>query len=223
MKRLIFGLAWVGLVVYAFFVAPADQTDTIVLIRKLATGNWQDINPIIIALFNAMGIWPMVYASVALFDGRGQKLSAWPFVVGSFAVGAFALLPYLALRRPTPQFIGLKSSLLSWLDSPWWGWLLTVGATITLGYGLMFGDWSDFWSQWQTSRFIHVMSLDFCLLGLLFPVLLIDDLARRELRQPWVIPAVLALPLVGACLYLALRPRLPGEELAGGEAAMERG
>nr|WP_228041076.1 hypothetical protein [Nodosilinea sp. LEGE 07088] len=52
------------------------------------------------------------------------------------------------------------------------------------------------------------MSLDFCALGLLFPVLLKDDMTRRGLTQPWLPAAVLALPLVGACLYLTLRPPL---------------
>lgn len=220
MGQLFFILLWIGFVTYAFLLAPPDQPDTFDLIRRMSVGEWDDINTLIVAIFNAMGIWPMVYACVALIDGKGQRISAWPFVVVSFAVGAFALLPYLALRRPNPQFLGAKTGLLRLVDSRWFGGLLLVGAIAVLGFGLIYGDWADFWQQWQTSRFIHVMTIDFVMLWLLFPALLQDDMARRNLKQPWIYAGVLALPLVGACLYLTLRP--PLEEGSEGAREQER-
>ncbi len=213
MNRLIFWAIWLGFILYSFILAPPDRPDTADLILRLSTGQWDGINPAIVALFNAMGIWPMVYAAVILVDGHGQKLWAWPFVLVSFAVGAFALLPYLALRQPNPSFSGSsfngsRGLLLRLLESRWLGALLAAGAIALVSLALFKGDWPDFWQQWQTSRFIHVTSLDFCALWLLFPVLLRDDMARRRLTQPWVPAAVLALPLVGAGVYLALRPSL---------------
>ncbi|TVQ12306.1 MAG: DUF2834 domain-containing protein [Leptolyngbya sp. DLM2.Bin27] len=213
MNRFIFWGLWLGFVLYAFILAPPDRPDTTDLILRLSTGAWEGINPAIVALFNAMGLWPMVYAAIALVDGHGQPRPAWPFVVASFAVGAFALLPYLGLRQPNPSFSGPSFSgaqglLLRLLESRWLGALLGAGAIALAAFALSKGDWPDFWQQWQTSRFIHVMSLDFVALWLLFPALLKDDMARRGLSQPWVPGAVLALPLVGACLYLALRPSL---------------
>ncbi|MEA5447877.1 DUF2834 domain-containing protein [Leptolyngbya sp. CCNP1308] len=216
MNRLIFWGLWFGFILYAFILAPPDRPDTADLILRLSTGQWDGINPTIVALFNAMGIWPMVYAAVALVDGHGQKQRAWPFVLVSFAVGAFALLPYLALRQPNPDFSGPKSALLRLLESRWLGAALAAGAIALVAFALIKGDWPDFWQQWQTSRFIHVMSLDFCALWLLFPVLLRDDMARRGFTGGWAMPLVLALPLVGACLYLALRPGL-GEVGEAGE------
>ncbi|MGG6241506.1 DUF2834 domain-containing protein [Nodosilinea sp. AN01ver1] len=211
MNRFIFWGLWLGLILYAFILAPPDRPDTADLILRLSTGDWAGINPIVIALFNAMGIWPMVYAALALVDGHGQPLRAWPFVLVSFAVGAFALLPYLALRQPSSGFDGSKSPLLRRLESRWLGGVLAAGAIALAAFALLKGDWPDFWQQWQTGRFIHVMSLDFCALWLLLPVLLKDDMARRGLNQPWITAAVLALPLVGACLYLALRPAMEEE------------
>jgi len=213
MNRFIFWALWLGFILYAFILAPPDRADTADLILRLSTGAWEGINPAIVALFNAMGIWPMVYAAVALIDGHGQKLRAWPFVLASFAVGAFALLPYLALRQPNltfsgPSFSGARGLLLRLLESRWLGALLAAGAIALAAFALLKGNWPDFWQEWQTSRFIHVMSLDFVALWLLFPVLLKDDMARRGLTQSWHPLAVLALPLVGACLYLALRPGL---------------
>lgn len=208
MGRLIFGALWVGFIGYAFILSPPDQPDTTDLILRLSTGNWDGLNPALIALFNAMGLWPMVYAAVALVDGRGQRLWAWPFVMASFAVGAFAMLPYLALRTPVP-WTGPTDRLLRVVGSRLLGVSLAVAALVLWVWGIAAGDWPNLWQQWQTSRFVHVMALDFCMLWLLFPVLLVDDLPRRGIDHRWIIPAVLALPLLGAALYLALRPPLP--------------
>ncbi|HEY9888021.1 MAG TPA: hypothetical protein V6D02_06440, partial [Candidatus Obscuribacterales bacterium] len=174
------GLAgiWMGLVVYAFGFAPPDQPDTLALIQKLSTGDWQGINPAIVALFNLMGIWPLVYGALALVDGHGQRVPAWPFVLGSFGLGAFVLLPYLVLRQPQPTFTPPLSRMLAVVEARWFGGLLWVAAIALLGYGVYAGDWADFIGQWQSSRFIHVMSVDFCLLWLLIPTLLGDDMAR---------------------------------------------
>lgn len=208
-RRFGFGLLWLGFVSYAFLLAPPNQPDTFDLIRDLSTGQWQGINPLIVALFNLMGIWPMIYACMVLIDGRDQRLSAWPFVVGSFGLGAFTLLPYLALRQPNPHFTGPKTILIKLLDARLTGVLLAIAAVGLLGYGLLYGDWSEFVTQWQTRRFIHVMSLDFCLLCLLFPTLLGDDMARRDWRDRRVFWVVALLPLIGPLLYLMLRPSLP--------------
>jgi len=207
-KKIGFGLLWVGVVVYAFLLAPPDQPDTVELIKNLSTGNWDGINPLIIALFNIMGVWPLIYSCLMFIDGREQKIPAWLFATGSFAVGAFALLPYLALRQPNQEFTGSKDIVLRLLDSRWLGIALTLGALGLLSFGLLKGDWGDFIQQWQTNRFIHVMSLDFCLLCLLFPALLGDDMARRGLKNSQLFWAVALVPMIGPLLYLCLRPPL---------------
>lgn len=208
-RKLGFWLLWVSVVAYAFFLAPPNQPDTIELIKNLSTGKWDGINPLIIALFNIMGIWPIVYTALMLFDGRQQKIPAWLFAAVSFGVGAFALLPYLALREPNQKFTGSKDIVLKLQDSRWLGIVVTLGTFVLLGFGLFKGDWGDFIEQWQTSRFIHVMSLDFCLLCLLFPALLGDDMARRGLKNSRLFWAVALVPLIGPLLYLCTRPPLP--------------
>ena len=210
-RKIGFWLLWLGFIAYAFFLAPPAQPDTAELIANLSSGKWQDINPLVVSLFNLMGIWPIIYSCLILIDGRQQKFPAWPFATASFGVGAFAILPYLALREPNQKFTGSLGGLLKFLDSRWFGIALTLGAIVLLSYGLT-GDWGDFIRQWQTSRFIHVMSLDFCLLCLLFSFLLGDDIARRSMKNsPWF--WVLALvPLLGPLLYLSFRSPLPSEE-----------
>jgi hypothetical protein len=204
---------WLGLITYAIALAPPDRPDTLDLIIKLSTGQWDGLNPFIIALFNLMGIWPVIYSAVLLFDGRGQRIPAWPFVLGSFALGAFALLPYLALRKPNPSFLGEKGWLLKLLDSRWLGLILLLATLFLLGYGIGQGDWADFLTQWRSSRFIHVMSLDFVALSLLFPIVLKDDLARRGLKNNFLFWAIALIPLIAPCWYLATRQEIVRVEL----------
>ena len=191
-------------------LAPPSTPDTIEVIRQLSTGQWDLVNPMVVVLFNLMGLWPLVYASLALSDGREQTILAWPFVVGSFGFGAFALLPYLALRASTATvpYRLPDTALLKGLNSRWLGWGVLSLTLILMVYGVVQGDlsttWQDFCHQFSSSQFIHVMSLDFCMLTLLTPSLLWDDIVRRGAASSW--RAVSLLPLLGPALYLALRP-----------------
>jgi hypothetical protein len=207
-RKIAFGVLWLGFTFYAFVLAPPNQPDTFELIKNLSTGQWQGINPLVITLFNLMGIWPMIYSALLFIDGRGQKIPAWLFASASFGVGAFALLPYLTLRKTNPSFPGTKNTLIKLLDSRVTGVILTIGTVILVTYGLLQGDWSNFIQQWQSDRFIHVMSLDFCLLCLIFPALLGDDMARRDWQTQlfWLFALI---PLFGPLIYLCLRPPLP--------------
>lgn len=212
LKKVGFGLVWLAFIAYAFLFAPPNQPETFELIKNMSTGNLTGINPLIIALFNLMGILPIIYTCLLLSDGRGQKILAWPFVVGSFGFGAFVLLPYIALREPNPEFTGERNWLLKILDSHWLGIGLTVAAIGLVTYGLSQGDWSDFIQQWQTSKFINVMSLDFCLLSVLVISLIGDDLARRGVENSVIFWSVSLIPLFGVLAYLSLRPPLPEQE-----------
>lgn len=205
LKKTFLGLIWIGFIAYAFLLAPPDRPETIELIKDLSTGNWEGINPSIVSLFNLMGIWPVIYSCLLLFDGREQKIPAWPFATLSFGIGAFALLPYLGLREPNPNFSGKKNLLLKILDSRFTAIAITLAASGLVLYGLLNGDWGDFIRQWQTSKFIHVMSLDFCLLCVLFPALLGDDMLRRGMENKILFWVAALIPLFGPLIYLCLR------------------
>ncbi|AFZ14446.1 hypothetical protein Cri9333_3628 [Crinalium epipsammum PCC 9333] len=208
-RKIALGLLWVGLAVYAFFIAPPDQPNTLELIKNLIAGNWQGINPIVVSLFNLLGIVPMIYACLLFIDGRQQKIPASPFIAFSFGIGAFSLLPYLALREPNTEFTGKKDLLLKIVDSRACGVFILSASIALIAYGLIGGNWQDYIYQFQTSRFIHVMSIDFCVLCFLFPSILGDDMARRGINNPQIFWAVSLIPLFGALAYLCLRPPLP--------------
>jgi hypothetical protein len=220
-KKLLLWLIWGLFVIYAFAFAPPNQPDTFTLIQDLSTGHFAGINPLVIALFNLMGVLPLLYGCFLYSDGRMQKIPAWVFAIASFGVGAFVILPYLALRQPNPLFAGEKNWWLKLWDSRITGGFIATGAIVLLIYGITQGNWSDFVQQWQTSRFIHVMSLDFCLLCLLFPFLLADDMTRRGLTDRRIFWAVTLVPLLGALTYVVLRPPLSAEAATTGEVLMQ--
>lgn len=208
-QSLAFGMLWLGFVTYAVLLSPPSTPDTLDVIRQLSTGQWADLNPVVVVLFNAMGLWPVIYASFALTDGCEQRIPAWPFVVGSFGFGAFALIPYLALRKPTSVLpYQSATGLIKVINHRLLGVGVAIAAILLIIYGLTQGEWAlnwqDFLYEFSNSQFIHVMSLDFCLLTLLTPSLLWDDIARRNLSSVW--RSVSLLPLLGPALYIALRP-----------------
>lgn len=211
-KKIALWVLWIGFIIYSFFLAPAESPETSEVIQNLTTDKLQDINPLIIAIFNLLGAIPLLYSCLIYIDGRVQKVPAWPFSLGSFILGAFALLPYLALREPNDTFVGEKDWWLKITDSRWTGGMVAIATLTLLFYGLTNGDWNDFFQQWQTSRFVHITSLDFCLLCLLFPILLGDDMTRRGLKDRRIFWAVALVPLLGAIAYVTLRPPLQTAE-----------
>lgn len=210
-RKLVLWLVWFGFIVYVLLFAPPLKPDTFQPIQTLLAGQIPGINPVIVSLFNLVGIWLLIYSCLVFTDGRMQKLPAWAFMLASAGLGVIALIPYLALREPNQSFSGVKDAWIELLESPLTGVILTLSTLFLLAYALLFGDWSAFVQEFQTNRFIHAMSLAFCLFGLLFPfpTLLSDDMARRGLTSNsqlfWLVALI---PLFGPLAYLCLRPRL---------------
>ena len=208
MNKLVFGGIWLLFVIYAFLIAPPNDSETLELIINLAKGNIQGINPLVVALFNLMGILSAIYACLLLVDGRGQKLPAWIFVIGSFGLGAFALLPYLALREEDSPWIGVTDWLLKIVESRLTAMILLIVTLSLIFLGLNYGDWANFIQLWQNSKFIHIMSLDFCCLCLCLPVVVKDDLLKRGIRNSAILTIISFIPLLGTLVYLCCRPGL---------------
>jgi hypothetical protein len=102
--RLVYALLWVSLVVYAFGIAPggsleAAAIDSTIIAKMISTPYDGTMNPIFVAIFNALGIVPAVLASLLLpgsgrlreSEGPSQRLPALPFIIGSFALGFFGV------------------------------------------------------------------------------------------------------------------------------------
>lgn len=159
----------------------------------------------------------MIYSSLLLPSGRSQKntVPAWPFLVVSFGLGAFALVPYFGLWRPPPPTVSkeeLKKFPLNLLENKLvsYGTLLSaVGLVVAAAIS---GDeaWTEFFQYIRESKFINVMSVDFLALSSLAPFWVYNDMSvRRWLDKGfWLLPVSLV-PFIGPALYVALRPALP--------------
>lgn len=201
-----FGGLWLAFTIYAFGFAPPDQADSFNVILRMIQGDTAGINPLLMMVFNLMGLLPLVCGCFLIPADHGRKFPAGLIVGLMMGLGAFALLPYLALR-PTYRIGAAKPSW--WVrlfDSRWLALILAGGAVFLVAQGIG-GDGGAYFAQWQQERFVHVMTLDFVILIGLLPILVRYDLARRHLRgRRWL--WVSWIPLVGPLTYLVLRPSL---------------
>ncbi|WP_416668459.1 DUF2834 domain-containing protein [Egbenema bharatensis] len=214
-RRITVGIIWLGFTLYILWLAPLDRPETFTLFRHLLTFELDQVNSYLVAIFWMMGVWPMIYACLLFADGRMQKLPAFLYFFVSNGIGIVGLAPYLALRSRKPFFMGRMDWLLRSLDSHLMGLFLSFCTIVLLSYAVLTGDWQDFVEQWRTIPFVHLITLDFCLMGLLFPLspLLDDDMARHGLDRSQGFWAIALFPLIGALAYLCLRPPLQVKEI----------
>jgi hypothetical protein len=209
-RKIVLWLIWISFVCYTIWLAPLDRPATWEIARKLVTLQWQEINAYLLAIFWLMGVWPMIYACLMFVDGRMQSFRAWPYFIGSNFTGVICLLPYLLFRRRTTSLEGSKDGWLEILDRRSTGVMLLLAAIGLIAYALIAGDWQAFVQQFQTVAFTHLITLDFCLMCLVFPIttLFDDDLLRRGIYSHLVFWWVALVPLFGPLLYLCWRPPL---------------
>lgn len=159
--RVAYGIGLVVLIGVAFGLAPPARPDQWAWILRLLSGQWEGENPLVVAHFNLMGIWPL--AMVALWRrewSRPGRLPAWPFLVGAFVLGCFALLPYAALRR-APE--------LGPPGVPAWVWgILGAGFVAMSAWGLVAGDLAGWVTTARTDGFVWPMAWDFLAFVFLF-------------------------------------------------------
>ncbi len=154
------------------------------------------------------------YACLMFIDCREQRLPGWLYFIASNATGIVGLVPYLMFRDRNQRFhqqkYEHKSQWIKQLETRRTALILVITTIGLLTTAWLLGDWSDFVEQWRTVPFIHLITIDFCLMALFFPLtpLLNDDMARRGVTDPSVFWAVALVPLFGPLAYLCLRPQL---------------
>ncbi|TVQ92500.1 MAG: DUF2834 domain-containing protein [Deltaproteobacteria bacterium] len=194
---------WLALLGWAFFVAPpSDGLDGARAIQWLAFQG----DPSLVAVFNLLGVWPMIFAACLLRDPP-QPVPAWPFVALSFALGGFVLLPYLVLRRwgaPPHPSPGLARRLLT--GRPFAVFILLFGSGLLL-WGALYGSWPVFLQEARRSQLVSAMSADFIALILASWAVILDDVRRHE--GPRWAALVAAVPVIGPPIWLLLRPDSP--------------
>lgn len=216
-RKITFGLMWLALVAHSVIFTvekvnsspPGFFQQDLDLIINMSILEWDGINPIIIAIFFIMAILPWVYGAFILFDSQEQAFSPYPFFIASFGLGAYALVPYFALRQPDTTWQKKKGLLLKVLDSRLMAMVSLLSVLALVIWGAINGDWSDFVNQWQNSQFVHLMSTDFCILSLLLSIAILkDDMKRRQIGDSKLFWLAVLIPLFGILIYWCVRPQL---------------
>lgn len=209
-RKTLLWVIWIGFVAYTLWLAPLDRPYTWHLAKKLLTLQWNDLNAYIPAIFSLMGVWPMIYACLMFVDGQTQPFRVWPYFIGSNFTGVICLLPYLLFRRSNSLICGKPDRWIELLERRSTALSLLLATVGIIAYALLAGDWGDYVYQFQTRHFVHLITLDFCLMGLIFPItsMFEDDMARRGLKQRWMYWTVALIPLFGPLFYLCYRPSL---------------
>lgn len=111
-------------------------------------------DPLLIAVFNVLGILPALYLTERLSQSKPFKLKEkWSYGL-AFGLGAFALLWGLNDQLTLSRLKGYRI-----LHA-----FLVVSLVGTLVYGFAFGHVENYVAVWQTDLFVRVMTLDFTFL-----------------------------------------------------------
>lgn len=183
---------WLALLAEAVFLAPAARPDQAEWILGLLTGRWSGEEPWIVAHFMLMGAWPFVLGAQLSSRLRRSPVPLWPFALSSMVVGAFGLLPGLAIGGRTEP----EASWQRWLRHPVWLAAVGLGAAGLVGWAVSTGDLGAWARAFASDQFVHVMTWDFVALWIT------SVLVAADTGAGW---AKALVPVWGG-LWSALRP-----------------
>lgn len=221
-------LLWGGIMYYVFNIAP-NQTPSmdkyfLMKLNNLKGNDGFEMNRVLVSLWYIMGLWGSIYNMLLLPTGRSSKGKAasiplWPFLVLSFFLGAYVLIPYFVLWSPPPPKVKedeVKRWPLNVTESK-----ITAGITLGAGLGLVIyaglanGEtWKEFYQYFRQSKLVHVTSLDFALQAVFAPFWVYNDMTARKWldKGKWVLP-LSAVPFLGPAVYLLMRPPIESTPL----------
>jgi len=210
---LLFLLVWIGSLLYMFIWAPPNDES------NLGFGDidiaYGKTNPLEWSIFMLVGIWALLYAVLLLIENRERFIPSWPFVLASFGLGMYVMMPYFALRKVKKKKSKTKKSLfIKIIDSRILGIILSeLGRAIAL-YGIIaasiLGKWGVFADSFLNVRLIQLSTVDFGLLTLFYPIVIWSDMKRRNWKNLKLF-IIFCIPLFGSFLYLTIKPPLPEE------------
>jgi hypothetical protein len=194
---------WLVLVAILLSPVPPSRPDEWAWILDLCTGRWDNEDPSVLVVFNLMGVWPLVLMTQLRGSLWAKPLPGLPFALGSFALGAYALLPFFILRpaantdRPLPKIGGL-------LDHWALPALCLTASMGLLGWFAFAGDPWVYAERAQSEKFLFAMAVDFCTLWTLSTVLA-EQAHRDDPSRPS--PWWCLIPVAGSALWLVMAAR----------------
>lgn len=208
--------AWVVLGGIATFVAPSGTgAFDAELVKTIVGAPFSGAaNPLFESLFNMLGVVPATYACLLLPGGKDQRLPASLCVGASFALGFFALGPYLATREPRVE--APRRSELGFVTRNVWE--SKVNAVLLFGFAtfLAYYGASNLSSEnvasfvtllREQSMLACVSCCDLFVLSLCMVDAIAEDMRRRNVDPASAI-AFAAVPVIGPTVWLLTRPAL---------------
>ncbi|WP_127536213.1 hypothetical protein [Paenibacillus illinoisensis] len=211
----ILGMIWLAFLAYAWIWAPGKPVGSDPVFKELIT--LQSKEAWLMTVFSWLGIFPAIFACLLLktpANERGSRVPVWPFVLLSFGLGAFALLPYFARSSPKRSRRGREHLHFGYRRSSIIGriaghklthgilLLLTVG---TACYGFIQGHPAVYMEAFRQSSFVHIMTIDFVVLTLLSVIAIYRDAVFSRRSRIWALTGVV--PLIGPLVYLVVDRR----------------
>ncbi len=210
-RVVLFGGAWLLFVVYAVLAAPPDDPAlTRALIHGSLTGDFGAIDPSVAAAFSALGVVPLLATALLARGAARQRIPLWPFAIGMFALGAFALLPYLALRDDVARRLPPAGPVRRVLASRTLAWLVVGALVLLAAWALRSGSAAAYGEAFRTTAMVHVMSIDALVCTLVVHYLVEEERRTGGVRdEPRAARVLRWIPLFGAALWNAMVRRLP--------------
>ncbi|GEN54538.1 hypothetical protein [Halobacillus faecis] len=198
LRQMIFLTGWVVFILYALLLAPDGNLG---YLNQLITMN--DPDPFLLMVFSFLGIYPLLYVALLIDEDR-SGLPLWPFLLGMFMLGAFALMPYFFLSRARNKREGrIPYWLVKVFHARMFISFLVVVTIALLWYGVSQGYFWFYWHDFQTSNFVHVMTIDFMVLSILtiFVIYWKERRYGKVNRMHWFG----SIPILGALFYMFIR------------------
>ncbi|CAM3055649.1 hypothetical protein HP548_07610 [Paenibacillus taichungensis] len=208
--RWILALTWLAFIAYAWIWAPGQPLGSDPVFKELIT--LQSKEPWLLTVFSWLGIFPAIFACLLLRrsgKARGSHVHAWPFVLLSFGLGAFALLPYFAWSSQTHRGSGYEQLSFARQRESGIGRVAAHKLTqmvlllLTLGtgfYAVTQGNPDVYMEVFRESSFVHIMTIDFVILTLLSVIALFRDASLNRRSCGWAVAGLI--PLIGPLIYL---------------------
>jgi len=121
------------------------------------------IDPLIFAVFNLLGIFPFAFLMFALSTNKLNKIDYVPLLL-AFGLGGFANTPFFIYKDIRKMHYIKYFNILSII-----GVLITF---ITILSGLFFGSFTSYLDAFLNDSFVHIMTIDFLFMIIISPLIL---------------------------------------------------
>lgn len=188
---------WLLFICYALFLTPVE-VDGGYVASLIAL---DEPEPLVIALLFMLGVWPIVFG-LLLLENDQATISALPYVICSFLLGAFALLPYFIFHRDLRSRENRTSQRVQeMIQNPFFPFALLIFSMIFVVYGLVYGNFAVYEAAFYSTRIVHVMTLNFVVLTLLSILgITHHSYHQKGYGSKWCLLGLI--PIFGSLLYL---------------------